>query len=196
MAEINRRYFEGLMADQNLSLRALAKKMEMGHSQLSLAFSGVRKLQADEIAKISSIFGEPVHRVLENAGISVRPTSGRRAPVIGRGNGDGTVELYGADVLERVGAPDELPDNVQAVQHRTTGTPLDWLDGAVSFFRPPRDIDLTSLGRLSLCKIKGGPAVVTGIRRGYKEGTFNCFGPYNAESVTLEYATPILVTRH
>jgi hypothetical protein len=179
-----------------MSLRALAKEMGMGHSQLSLAFSGARKLQADEIAKISNIFGEPVHRVLENAGISVRPMSGRRVAVIGAGRGDGTVEIYGTDVIERTSAPDDLPDNVQAVQHRTAGTPMEWVDGAVTFFREPRGVDPAALGRLSLCKVKGGPAVITGVRRGYKDGTYNLFGPYNAESVTLEYATPILVTRH
>lgn len=196
MSEINRRYFEGLMADQQLSLRALAKKMDMGHSQLSLAFSGARKLQLDEAAKLSSIFGEPIHRVIENAGVSVRPVTGRRVPVVGTMRGDGTVEMYGSNVTERTSVPEELPDNVVAVQARTTGTPLEWVDGAVTFSREPSSCDPAALGRLSFCKIKDGPAVITSIRRGYKDGTYNLFGPYNAESVSLEWATPVLMTRN
>lgn len=39
MADVNRRYFESLMQAKDLSLRALAKRMGMSHSQLSLAFA-------------------------------------------------------------------------------------------------------------------------------------------------------------
>jgi len=196
MNEINRRYFDGLLADRRMSLRALAREMGTTHSPLSLALSGQRKFTTDEIAKISSIFGEPVGRVMENAGISVRPASGRRVAVIGAGKGDGTVELYGPEVIERASAPEDLPDNAVAAQFRSAGTPLEFLDGAVMFFREPRDVDPAALGRLSFCQIKGGPAVIAGVRRGYKDGTFNLHGLHNAESVVLEAATPILFTRH
>ena len=40
VSEVNRRYFESLMQDKDLSLRGLAKLMDMSHSQLSLTFSG------------------------------------------------------------------------------------------------------------------------------------------------------------
>lgn len=196
MNEINRRYFDGLMAEKRLSLRGLAREMGMSHSQLSLALNGHRHFKTDEVAKISNIFGEPVARVMANAGISVRPSSGRRVPVIGAGRGDGTVELYGNDFIERVSAPDDLPDNAMAVQYRTAGTPLEYLDGAVVFFREPKDVDPAALGRLSFCKIKGGPGVISGVRRGYKDGSHNLYGLYNAESVTLESASPILFTKH
>lgn len=194
MNELNRRYFDSHMADRKISLRGLARQMGMSHSQLSLALNGHRKFQTDELVKISDIFGEPVTRVMENAG--VRAGSGRRVAVIGAVKGDGTVDLYGNDVIERTAVPEELPDNVQAVQFRTAGSPLEWTDGAVSFFREPRDLDSAALGRLAFCKIKDGPGVITGVRRGYRDGTFNLYGLYNAESVALEAMTPILVTRH
>lgn len=196
MTEINRRYFDGLLADRRMSLRALAREMGTTHSPLSLALSGNRKFTTDEIAKISNIFGVPVGQVMENAGISVRPTSGRRVAVIGAGRGDGTVELYDQGVIERASAPEDLPDNAVAVQFRSAGTPLEFLDGAVMFFREPRDVDPAALGRLSFCRIKDGSAVVAGVRRGYKEGSYNLHGLYTAESVTLESAAPILITRH
>lgn len=196
MGEINRRYFDGLLADRQLSLRGLARQMHMSHSQLSLALNGHRKFQADEIVQISNIFGEPVTRVMDNAGLDVRSTAGRRVSVVGAGMGDGTIERYGQEVLERTTLPDELPDDVVALQWRTAGTPLDFLDGAVMFFREPHDIDPAALGRLAYVKIKDGPAVVCGLRRGYRAGTYNCFGFYRGESLEIEASSPILITRH
>lgn len=196
MTEINKRYFEGLMADQGLSLRALAKKMDMGHSQLSLAFSGARKLQLDEAAKLSTIFGEPLHKVVENAGVTVRPMSGRRVSVCGAMRGDGTVEQHGPEVIERTSAPDELPDNTVAIQCRTAGSTLDWMDGWVMFCKEHNGPDPAMTGRLCFAKIRNGPAVIASIKRGYQEGTWNLGGPYVRESVTIEWATPIIITRN
>lgn len=50
MSGINRRFFDSLLADKKLSMRALAAQMGMNHSQLSLTFSGARKLQLEEAA--------------------------------------------------------------------------------------------------------------------------------------------------
>lgn len=196
MAEVNRRYFEGLMQDRKLSLRGLAKRMSMGHSQLSLTFSGDRKLTINEAVQLSSILGVPLADIIEASGVSVRMAAEFRVPVIGAVQGDGTVLMTPEDEAERTSAPDILPPDTVAVQARTAGTSLEWLDGVVMFCRRPSSFDMASLGRLSLCKIVGGPAVLAAVRRGYREGSFNLFGPHTAESVRLESATPILVSRH
>lgn len=196
MPDIDRRYFDGLMQDKKLSLRSLATKMGMTHSQLSLAFSGARKLQIEEAAKISSIFGEPIHRVIEAAGVSLRPVSGQRVSVIGAMRGDGTVEVYGDDVIERTTAPCEMPDDAVAIQCRTAGTPFEWMDGAVYFCRGRDGHDNSVLGRLCYAQLKDGPAVIACLKRGYKDGTFNCSGPYAKESCLVSWATPIIITRN
>ncbi|UXY17001.1 helix-turn-helix transcriptional regulator [Chitiniphilus purpureus] len=204
MGEINRRYFESLMSERKLSLRGLAEKMGLGHSQLSLTFSGSRKLTLEEAAQLSQIFGEPLHRIVENAGVSVRPTSGRQVPVMGAVAGDGTVGLYSSlqndgaplSVIERMLAPEDLPDDALAIQFRTVGTPLEWLDGSVMFCRKPDRVSAESFGRLSLLKIKDGPVAVGTIKRGYREGTYNVTGPFQRENVVLEWASPILITRN
>lgn len=196
MTEINRRYFEGLMADRSMSLRGLAKAMGMSHSQLSLAFSGTRKLQLDEAAQLSQIFGQPLHTIVEAAGVSVRPVAGKRIAVVGAMRGDGTVEEYAPDVIERTSAPEDLPDDTVAVQCRTSGSSLDWLDGAVFFCRQHKGVDPTILGRLCFAKIKDGPAVIAAVKRGYREQTFNLSGTFVRESTPLEWATPVLITRH
>ena len=196
MSDVNKRYFESLMQGKSLSLRGLAQRMNMSHSQLSLTFSGDRKMQLDEAAQIASIFGEPLYRVIENVGVQVRGTATRRVSVVGAVQGDGTVLIHPAGTIERTNAPEDVPENGIAIQCRTAGSPLDWLDGAV-FFCPAADgISNTILGRFTYCQVKGGPAVVAAVKRGYRENTFNLSGPFAAESVALEWATPILWTRN
>lgn len=196
MPDIDRRYFDGLMQDRKLSLRSLAARMGMKHSQLSLTFSGARRLQVDEAAQLSSIFGEPVYRIIEAAGVSVRPVSGQRVPVIGAMRGDGTVDVYGESVTERTTAPCELPDDAIAIQCRTSGTPMELTDGWVLFCRTHNGVDPSLLGRLCYAKVRGGPEVIATIKRGYAENTYNLIGFYTKESATIEWATPVIITRH
>jgi hypothetical protein len=196
MSSVNRRYFESLMADRRMSLRALAQKMDMGHSQLSLTFSGARRPQLDEAAQLSQIFGEPLHRVVEALGVTIAPASGSRVSVVGVVGGDGTVTMHQKGTVERTMAPEGLSPDIVAVQVRAPGSPLDWIDGAVFFCRPPDGVDAASLGRFCLVKVKDGPAAVAGVRRGYLDGSHNLVGPYAVQNVALEWASPILVTRN
>lgn len=195
MNEINKRYFENLMADRKLSLRALAQRLGMNHSQLSLTFSGARRLQLDEAAALSSIFSRPLTEIAEAAGVTTTPVAGKRAQVIGTIGGDGTVSLYGDKIMERVNAPDGLPPDCIAVQARTASSPLGWMDGWLYFCRPHDGVDPSLYGSLCLVKIKGGPTVVATVTRGYRENTFNLSGPYNAESERLESGTPVLLIK-
>jgi hypothetical protein len=195
MSSVNRRYFESLMADRRMSLRALAQKMDMGHSQLSLTFSGARRPQLDEAAQLSQIFGEPLHRVVEALGVTIAPASGSRVSVVGVVGGDGTVTMHQKGTVERTMAPEGLSPDIVAVQVRAPGSPLDWIDGAVFFCRPPDGVDAASLGRFCLVKVKDGPAAVAGVRRGYLDGSHNLVGPYAVQNVALEWASPILLTR-
>ena len=196
MTGVNRRYFDSLMQGKDLSLRGLAKRMGMSHSQLSLTFSGDRKMQLDEAAQLSSIFGEPLHRIVEAAGVVVQNFNTQRISVIGAMQGDGTVAIHEEGVIERTHAPEGLPEDSIAIQVRTSSSTLDWLDGTVFFCAHPNGVDSAILGRFSYCQIKDGPACMAAVRRGYKDGTFNLRGPYNADSVALTFATPVLFSRH
>lgn len=195
MGEINRRYFEALMLGKDLSLRGLAQRMGMGHSQLSLTLSGARRLQLDEAAQMSTIFGVPIHEIVENAGVMVRPISGRRVTVVGTMRGDGVVEMYGPEIVERVAAPGDLPDDAVVIQCRTAGSSLDHVDGWLVFFRQAHNVGAEVLGRFCFCKIKDGPATLATVRRGYHNNSHNLTGLYQRENVHLERATPILLIR-
>lgn len=196
MSGVNRRFFDSMMVEKKLSLRGLAAKMGMNHSQLSLTFSGGRRMTLDEASQLSNIFGVPLHVVVEAAGVSVRHHNVKRVKVIGAVNGDGTVTLHSSGTMERTTAPADLPDDTSAVQFRTAGTDLGWMDGAVSFFRKPEGTERGSMGRLCLCQIKGGPSVLAMVNRGYKDNTVNLSGPYRKDSVSLEWCTPVEFTRN
>lgn len=196
MSEVNRRYFESLMEAHDLSLRALAKRMGMSHSQLSLAFSGDRKLQLQEAAQLSSIFGEPLHRIVEAAGVAVRPFNAARVSVIGSMQGDGTVSLHPEGTIERTTAPPGLSEEAMAIQCRTAGSPLDWMDGWILFCGRTSGIDSAVLGRFAFCRIADGPACMASVRRGYRENSFNLRGPYNADSVKLDAASVVAWTKN
>src|SRR5690554_5515755 len=105
---VDRRFFDTLMAGKKLSMRALAARMGKTHSQLSLMFSGQRRMQLDEAVQLSEILGAPLHRIAEAAGVGMVRANGRRVEVIGAMNGRGVVELYPAGVIERVTSPDEI----------------------------------------------------------------------------------------
>ncbi len=192
----NKRYFQDLMAERDLSLRGLAALMGMNHSQLSLTFKGARKLQIDEAAQMSQIFGQPIHAIIENAGVTVQPVGARRARVIGAAHADGLVTMLGEASSERTTAPDHLPHRAVAVQMRTAGTAMSWMDGAILFCREPEGIEPDALGRLCLVKIARGPVVVATVARGYAVDSFTLSGLHNMESAFLEWATPVLFTRH
>ena len=194
--DVNRRYFESLLADKGLSLRSLAQRMGMSHSQLSLTFSGQRKMQLDEAVALASIFGEPLHKIVEATGVNVRSTAGRRVSVIGAMQGDGTVDIHPPGVVERTTAPEDLPDPAIALQCRTAGTPLDWMDGWVFFCAEPSGFDPAVLGRFSYVKVKDGAAALATVKRGYREKTYNLTGTFSSQNVILEWATPILSTRN
>ncbi|ULR75079.1 repressor [Burkholderia phage JC1] len=196
MPHVNKDYFDELLKGRRMSLRALATKMGMSHSQLSLTFGDKRKMQLDEAAQISQIFGVPFNEVAANAGVNVRPSSGRRISVIGHVGAGGTLNLNDTiGTVERAEAPDDLPDDAVAIQCRTADTPLSWMDGWVMFCSKPNGLSQNVLGRFCAAKLRDGPAVIATLKRGYREGTFNLSGPFTRDSCELEWATPLLVAR-
>lgn len=196
MSQVDRRFFESIMSAKKLSMRGLAAKMDKTHTQLSLVFSGQRRMQLDEAAQMAEILGVPLHRIAEAVGVGRAKAGIRRVEVIGVMTGTGAVEMHPAGVIERAVAPDAtLPDNLVAVQARTADTPLSWMDGWVCFCQRTAQVEPDAIGRFCLAKIEGGPAVLATVRRGYRENSYNLTGPVTRDSERLEWAAPILITR-
>jgi transcriptional regulator with XRE-family HTH domain len=189
---INRPYFDALLLSKGLSLRRMATMMGKTHSQLSLTLSGARNMPLEEAAFWSEHFGEPLFRIAQNAGIEVRPITNRRAEIAGHMNGAGQVEMDLAHHRARVIAPDDMPEGCIAIQARTVGTGMEYMDGWLFFCAAPTTVEPDIIGRMCFVQIKGGPTVLAGLRRGYLPDTHNLYGFYEQENATLEWATPIL----
>lgn len=197
MADVNKRFFDSLLRDSKMSLRNLAQRMEMSHSQLSLTFSGDRRMQLQEAVQISSIFGVPLGSVIEAMGIEDMLGRDHRVPVIGYMDSDWVVHEFSGDDIYRTTAPAGVPADGEAVQCRTSGSKWEFLDGAVHFFkRRPRAVEQSIIGRLAMVKIKSGPVVTAGVKRGYKDNSYTLQGPHEAQDVLLDWGTPVIFTRH
>lgn len=79
MGSFDKRFFRRLMADRELSLRSLAARMDMGHSQLSLTMSGARRLQLAEAAQLAELLGISLQEVAEHAGALAAPLREKHA---------------------------------------------------------------------------------------------------------------------
>lgn len=165
MADVNKRYFEALMTNKDISLRGLARQLGMSHSQLSLTFSGDRRMQLTEASLLANFFSRPLHEIIQNAGIDISSTSGNRVSVIGSLRGDGTVEPTAKGSSERTSAPEGIPIDGIAVQARTAGTSLDFMDGWLFFATAMRGIAPDIMGRFALIQVAVGPLVLANVRR-------------------------------
>lgn len=192
---IDRRFFESMMAQKKLSLRSLASRMGLQHSQLSLTFSGSRRMQLDEAAKLAEIFSVPIQRIATAAGVANERMTGRRVDVVGVMRAGGVVELYDDGIVEKALAPEGLPEDAIAVQARTARTADAWLDGMVFFTTRSQMVEPDAVGRFCFAQIDGGPAVMATISRGYREGTYNLSGPCTRESERLAWAAPVVLAR-
>lgn len=190
---VNKAFFDDLLVSKSMSLRQLAKRMDILPSQLSLTFSGKRRMQMAEAVRISQLLGAPLNEVMASAGI-VEATA-RRCKVVGVLNGDGFISEVDKDSIERVMMPDGMPAEVVAVQARTAESPLAYMDGWVMFCNgehAPEEM----LDRFCSVKLTDGRQLLGTIRRGYSPGTFNVSGNVPLLNQRVTVASPVLLTRH
>lgn len=197
---MNKRFFDDLLVAKGMSLRQLAKRMDMLPSQLSLMLNGKRRMQMAEAVRMSQLLGAPLNEILLAAGIN--EAVGRRCKIVGILAGDGLVHKVEEGAIERVMMPDGLPDHTVAVQARTAESPLAWMDGWVLFVNGERE-PVEMVDRFCLVTLEDGRRLFATIRRGYTTGTFNLSGTalnnHSFNTLTdqrVTVASPVLMTKH
>lgn len=192
--EVNKRFFEDLLKDRRLSLRSVARQMDILPSQLSLTLSGKRRMQIAEAVKLGQILGAPMAEVMIAAGIEEAKTDRRRCNVIGHLLGSGQVEMVEKGAVERVMVPDGLPGEVCAIQARTIDSPFSYMDGWLYFVLAEKQEPSELIGCFTLAKLEDGPLVMGTLRRGYSTGTYNIHsGPQNLTSQRIEWASKVVM---
>lgn len=193
--DTNKKFFEDLLRDRRLSLRQLAKRLDILPSQLSLTFNGKRRMQIAEAVKIAQILGAPINEVMLHAGIEEARTDRRRVTITGYMNGKFEVLPNDPESTERTLLPEGLPGDCRAIQARTAGTPMAWADGWVLFANGQQDPEEV-LGTFCIVKMTDGTEAVGTLGRGYEPGTYSLHGPISRTSQRLEWASRIILTRH
>jgi len=168
---VNRRYFQHLLQDQELSQRKLAKLMDMDQSSLVRAFQGSRAFTTHETAKLARILNVPLEDVLANLDVDVTP------PVRPKG---GTVAVAGQVVSGKVvygrtegprsvaAPPNETGAGLQALRCMDPGP----LEGAYLYYRPAVDVEPEAIGRLSICRLTGAGELAAVLSAGNQRGTY------------------------
>lgn len=191
---VNRRFFDDLMKDRRLSLRSIARQMDMLPSQLSLTLNDKRRMQITEAVKLGQILGVPLADVMIAAGIEEAKMDRRRCNVIGHLLGTGDVQLVEKGAIERVTVPDGLPDDVFAIQARTQDSQFSYMDGWLFYGSSDRQDPSELVGRFSLVKLEDGTLTLGTLRRGYSSGTYNIqAGPQLLTSLRVEWASRLIM---
>lgn len=193
--QTNKKFFDDLLRDRRMSLRQLAKRLDILPSQISLTFNGKRRMQISEAVRIAQILGAPLNEVMLNAGIEEVRTDRNRVTITGYLNGKYEVVPADPNAVERTLLPDGLPADSRAIQCRTVGTPNAWTDGWMLFTNGKQDPE-ELLGAFCVAKIQGGKEVVGTLSKGYEPGTYSLHGPVQRTSQRIEWAARILLTRH
>lgn len=192
---INTTWFREKLAEKELSQRGLAKLMGLDSAAVSLMLRGKREMRIAEAAMIANFLGVSTEEILHHVGPAVDGPS--PVPIIGTVNGSSGRVKWGEGLGEVPRPVGDLPLNVAAIQCRTSGTVLDYMDRWVLFIPQPHDsrhVRPECIERLSLVRPSGGDSMLAVVRRGYAPGRWNLRGPViNAEETELDYAAPILL---
>lgn len=185
---VNKRFFMDTMKDRRVSLREVAKLIDVWPAALSRSLDGKRKMQIPEAVRLAQVLSVPLAEVLKNAGIQEAQVVGRRCNIIGHLTAAGVVERVPVGVIERTSIPDCVPDNVVAVQAHTAETNASYCDGWITFFSEPQH-PATLVGHFVLVELDDGTMKSGALRRGYETGTYNLCGPLYGQINSLEIKT-------
>lgn len=190
---IDTKWFSQQLAERGLSQRELARKLGLDQSAISLTFRGKRQMKFAEAADIARLLGLPVSDVLKNAGVPLDEGK-QTVPLMGYMDGQGEVHCLHVENAERIVSPVPMPDGSAAIQCRTSGTPLEYMDGWMIFKERPTT--QPPLDQFCIVKIKGSIRTLGTLRRGYKKGRWNISGPaINVTDADLEWASPIVTIK-
>lgn len=183
---INTEWFKLRMEIQKISQRQMANQLGIDHGALSLTLRGKRKMQLEEASKIAQILNVSTTEVLRAAGID-EVEGIRKVNVVGTINVDSTVSIDHDNPAGSIPAPPDMPPGSFALQF-LPGYIGGFLHDAIAFVAPVNGINIESINRLSVLKVRGGDIICSYLRRGLRHGSFSV----NNEQVDLDWASPVL----
>lgn len=195
---VNKRFFMDTMKDRSMSLREVARRIDVWPAALSRSLDGKRKMQIPEAVRLAKALNIPLSEVLRNADIQESQAIGRRCSIIGHLVDSGVVKPLPSGIIERTAVPEGLPDGVVAVQAHTADTPAAYSDGWIYFFSADTTNPAALINRFVLATTEDDVMFMGTLRRGYETGTYNLVGPTSnpVKSVRLKSVREALITVH
>lgn len=193
---VQTQWFKDRLAERRMSQRALARAMNIDQAAVSLMFRGRREMRISEAIEIAHLLGRAPDEVMEAAGVDLQ-NRGKRVQI--SGCVDGTGEVHAIEKEDRKFAPfpaSDLPTSCHAVECRTSGTSIDFMNGWLLFVdsmvKP--GIPAEAVDRLSICKLASGIMYLAKPTRGYGRNRWHLNGPAaSAQDVEVEWANPVLL---
>ena len=192
--KINTKWFRERLAENDMSMRRLAKLLELDPSAVSLMLRGKRTMTAEEANKISGLLTISVTEVLSQAGIPIEDDA-RQMQVKAYISAAGTLHPITTKNLRRVNAPRDVPANGLAVQIRAPELLTDgWIVFAGAF-----DTRVEALiDRLCIVDVVGNGYVLGTLKRGYDDERYN-IAPFSGgqvfDNVAAKAVAPVLWIR-
>lgn len=200
---IDTSWFKDRMEDNGLSLRQLAKNIDLDPSSLHRTLNGTRKMQLEEAKHIANFLRAPVGEVMRHAGVAVDldglPTRIMLTSIIREG---GEVERIKDPkplpqaIIEKAQAAISRVGNGQiiAAQIHASKGPLAIWDDAVVLFRPTESVDPAAVGTLSIIRdrdsMKQGMAKLLRARKTGEATIQSANG--DVKEMALDTATPVI----
>lgn len=166
-------WFQNQLRLRQLTVRGLAKLMDLNPSTVSLLLRGFRSIHDDDVVKLADIFGCSTVEIMKRAGAPIRDEV-RTVPVSAFLGPDDIVHMLPEMAANVIEAPHSTPANAYALQIRTGRLYDGWLLIVSGSKLSPSDCIGTSI---VYCRRDGvmGAGI---IQRGYVDGLYNIVDLY------------------
>lgn len=192
--KVNTKWFRERLAEREMSVRRLAKHLELDPSAVSLMLRGRRTMTADEANRISGLLTIPVTEVLAQAGVQIEEDA-RSMSIRASIDGHSVLHPITAKAARRVSAPRDVPAGGLALQVRAA----ELLQDGWVLFTGAFDMRVQAMfDRLAVLELRGAGRVVGTVKRGYNDDRINIvpwLGGPSVDDADALSAAPVLWIR-
>jgi transcriptional regulator with XRE-family HTH domain len=168
-------WFKKQLAANGISLRELARKMNLDASAVSLMLRGQRKMTMAECKELSGHLGHKMSEIMRAAGIE-NTDDAARLTITMFVDAQGHVKNLPKSGANKtpVFAPADIPKGASAFQIRAAGA---YCDAWIGFVSPAVEAAETCVGRFGVCTLADGEHILATITRGYAPRTYTLTPP-------------------
>lgn len=189
---IDAAWFKRKLDEKRLTIRGLAKLMDLNPSTVSLMLRGIRSIHNEDAVKLADIFNVTPIEIFKRAGAPIEDEV-RKIKVSMYINESGKLVHVPDEVADIFRAPYDCPTNAFAVQIRTGRKYDGWMMVVAGNKTSPEE----SVGMLSVYCTEQGEVNMGMIRRGYISGTFNVSNDmHNGDDVEKVQNTKLVWCQH